>query len=243
MRFTLNALLLVAAATSAVFAGFPAPLEWPNQFVMTQIGYFTYAPGTITNDVFSYDFTNLRMKVYSNFVVTPPSISGHFERNANIVSIWENTTLRIWQTFPELSNKTNCVALDMGFGIPVPNWFLFNATDFATTWSGHKWVNDNQYHLVRWTRKFSGPGGLGNGTHFNYFSDNRGLPFKLIAPTPAGEVVNEWYNQTAVSSFPTGTFENPYPAVQCAAHDDLSALSPHVANLVAMYRNMAARPQ
>jgi hypothetical protein len=231
-----TALAVLATATLA-WAAFPTPTQWPNRFTMTQIGYFTYVPGTITVDDFIYDFPNDRMKVYSRFTVTPPSIIGDAMRDGLIVSIWHNGTLRIWQQFPALGNTTNCVSLDMGFGIPVPNWFLTNSTNFAVTWSGHKWVNDNQYHLVQWTRKLSGPAGDGNGTHFNYFSDNRGVPFKLIAPTPGGEVVNEWYNQTAVESFPDGEFENPFPSVQCQVTSaDAAMLSPIAAEIAGMMR-------
>ena len=100
-----------------------------------------------------------------------------------------------------------CTQLDMGFGMMVPDWFLFGATTMEPgLWQTRQYnKSDAWYYRTVWTRKSAMPSG-----YFNYFSFNdTGAPFRMNAPSPAGEVVNEYYDFQNVTGFPAGTFTTP----------------------------------
>ena len=103
-----------------------------------------------------------------------------------------------WATV--LSSTPQCVALDMGFGMMRPNWFL-DANQSGLVWNAKKSDSfDIGYHRTVMTVKDAGQGGPADDEVFTYYyafenstdpALSNGTPFLMHAPSPAGMVVNE----------------------------------------------------
>jgi hypothetical protein len=106
-----------------------------------------------------------------------------------------------WATV--LSSTPQCVALDMGFGMMRPDWFI-DANQSGLVWNAKKSDSfDIGYHRTVMTVKDAGQGGPADDEVFTYFFSyenntdpafSNGTPFLMHAPSPAGMVVNEYYD-------------------------------------------------
>lgn len=200
---------ILAAAT--ISSAFQMPTPWPPRHTHTEIEWdVTQSPqsGQIKN--FYYDFPNRDLKVVGNYAFGPA-----IDKLASITSIWKNTSLYI-ETVITIGDATipNCVNLDLGFGMMMPDWMLENIQYMGNMYDARRGfdnstgLNDNNYYNVTWT---SNPVG-GPFPPFNYYAKEDGSPFKMWAPamTPQNLVVNEYPNAfVPVDSFVNGTFELP----------------------------------
>lgn len=176
------------------------PVPWGPMHKHVEIEYNVDQEGYSSNfKQFNYNFPGLAMRVDSTYL-TGPSI----DAAVNLTSWWVNNTLTI---LTYVGSFPICQNLDMGFGMPVPDWFLFDAEVIPPgLWLTRQYNNPERWYTrTVWTRKSAMPDG-----YFNYFSDNTtGAPYRMNAPSPAGEVVNEYADFQNVTSFPDGIFGIP----------------------------------
>jgi hypothetical protein len=199
--------LLVGVLLCVGLAHAIPPVAWPPVHTHVEIEFSLDMSGVTQIKKFQYDYTQLSMRVDSTYL-TGPSIF----KIVNLTSWWINDTLTILTFIGEIPT---CTQLQMGFGMPVPDWFTFGAETMQPgLWLTRQYnKSDPWYYRTLWTRKSAMPDG-----YFNYFSFNdTGLPFRMSAPSPAGEVLNEYYDFAEVASFPAGTFAAPAKCVLTAA--------------------------
>jgi hypothetical protein len=192
--------LAIALTVLALTADAVPPVAWGPMHRHTEILYTLAIPGYLQRKEYAYDFPRRSMRMEATYLSGPKEY-----RAMNLTSWWINNTL----TMLSYNGSTPmCNQLDMGFGLPVPNWFQFGSTtvDPGLYLTRHYSGSDGLYHRAVWTRKSIMPFG-----YFNYFSFNdTGAPFRMSAPSPPqGEVVNEYYNFKNVTGFPEGTFDVP----------------------------------
>ena len=200
-EMTSSAILLVLLCIGLSAA--VTPVAWGPVHSHTEIQFSLNAPGYVQRKEFSYDFPQLSLRVDGSYLSGPAEYELF-----NITSWWINSTLTML-TF--IGDLPTCTQLDMGFGMMVPDWFLFGATTMEPgLWLTRQYnKSDAWYYRNVWTRKSAMPDG-----YFNYFSFNdTGAPFRMNAPSPAGEVVNEYYDFKNVTGFPAGTFATPAKCV------------------------------
>jgi hypothetical protein len=194
----LSALLTLAVLATTAMA--VPPVAWGPVHRHTEIMYTLSIPGYVQRKEWAYDFTERSLRVEATYLSGPKEY-----QDMNLTSWWINNTLTL---LSYTGSVPTCNQLDLGFGLPVPNWFQFGSTTIGPglyltrQYSG----SDGLYHRAVWTRKSAGAAG-----NFNYFSFNdTGAPFRMSAPSPPqGEVVNEYYNFKNVTGFPKGTFDIP----------------------------------
>lgn len=189
--------------------GVVSPTMWPARTQYRQAQYNTILK-TKFDTMTYYDGPANQMR---DVTEANPNTDGSF---------WNGTTLWI---FNSIGAFESCEKLDMGFGVPVQDWFLTNSTTHGTLYQSHKYTAlDTDYHKTLWTRKYS----VGSvcpdcGPHFNYFSVAKtGQGFKLEAPSPFAEMVNElseWVNLSASGApFPEGIMGLPSGVNVSACH-------------------------
>lgn len=181
-----TALAAVASFTTvaAVTDGGATPLPWPPVHTHVEMMWNVDAPTeAASNKQFYYDFPARSMRVDNN----------------NFQSFWLNDTLSM------VVPGVFCQQLQMGFGMMKPDWMVSNATNEGDLWLTRRLQRSPGYDHTRWNRKSALPDGW-----FDYFSTfATGEPYRMSAPSPAGKVVNEYYDFTPQTSFPAGTFTLP----------------------------------
>lgn len=224
--FTVALLVCLVGLAAAV-----PPVPWPNVHTHVEIEFTLSDPGAEQFKTFYYDYTALLMRVDGAYLAGPSYL-----KLINFSSFWINNTLSIETT---IAGIPTCTVLPMGFGMPVPNWFAFGADTVGDgLWLTRQYNRSEAYYFrTQWNRKSAMPDG-----YFNYFSFNdTGLPFRMSAPSPAGEVLNEYYSFETVTSFPAGTFT---PPASCKAAVPRRAVKPEeVATLAAFGTMLTAELQ
>eukprot|EP00759_Apiculatamorpha_spiralis_P045259 PhF_6_TR42119/c1_g1_i2/m.63607 len=187
--------VIVAQAHQPFHAGPPTnpphnPLPWPLSHTHQEIQYtVTGLPSKGAKSVY-YDFPTLRYRVDSRDLAT----------NFTMQSFWLNDTLYIYTPF-------GCQKLDMGFGMMKPDWFITNASVVGILWVGKKSeVNSDKLYQVVWRTK-EAPDPNPNFEYFSNFQD--GTPVMMQAPSPAGYVINEYYNFTVANFTGSAVFDLP----------------------------------
>jgi hypothetical protein len=239
MRAFLVALLASAAAITTAqqpppLPSYAQPTPWPVRHTHIEAEYPMPVPGYWQVKAFSYDFPAMAMKVVGTYGGGAPLLE-----NQTMLSLWLNDTLYIYNghkappTGPDSKSNealndygvlTDCQAIDMGFGMMMPNWMSsYNHTligsDMRVT---RKWdTNDTAYHSVTWWQK----NGAGVGW-FHYLADMKtGAGFRMDGPSPFGHVVNEYYAFESVDAFPESTFARP-AGIKCNKVS-MASLPPH----------------
>eukprot|EP01004_Peranema_trichophorum_P009326 NODE_8069_length_714_cov_35.935702_g7450_i0.p1 GENE.NODE_8069_length_714_cov_35.935702_g7450_i0~~NODE_8069_length_714_cov_35.935702_g7450_i0.p1 ORF type:complete len:168 (+),score=18.04 NODE_8069_length_714_cov_35.935702_g7450_i0:109-612(+) len=116
-----------------------------------------------------YDFPNRRYRM------DHLTLRGDLPRNAS--EIWLGNILY----FYDWDNNT-CFKLDLGFGLPVPNWFLVNSTQLKDT----EWLERNDSYVETIHIIKSEPPIL----PFNYYAvAETGKAFREVAPDGNGKIV------------------------------------------------------
>lgn len=191
--------LFVALVCLAGLAAAVPPTPWPPVHTHVEIEFTLSDPGAEQIKQFYYDYSTLSMRVDGTYLAGPSIL-----KLIGFSSYWLNDTLSIETT---IDSVPTCTVLPMGFGMPVPNWFAFGATTVEDgLWLTRQYNRSEPWYFrTQWNRKSAMPDG-----YFNYFSFNdTGAPFRMSAPSPAGEVLNEYYSFVPVTSFPAGTFTVP----------------------------------
>lgn len=181
------------------------PTAWGNIHSHVEIEYNPRSTeGWVQEKKFAYDYTRLAMRVEGSYSSGPDIF-----KLINLSSWWVNDTLSILTVAGPFQY---CVQLQMGFGPPTPDWFLYGATTELEIYLTRQYnKSDPFYHRAVWSRKNSPDG------YFNYFSFNdTGAPFRMSAPSPSGEVLNEYYSFENVTGFPAGTFT---PTANCTPQE------------------------
>lgn len=175
----------------------PMPTSWPVQHYHEEIEYAgsgqTYGYKRV-----HYDFVNSALRYDMTYLSGPqvPLITV-----LNMTSLWINTTLSIYTWAVTLDSTPNCVQLQMGFGIMYPDWFSAGANQSGLVWNAKKSDSfDVGYHRTLMSVKDAGQGTPIDDEVFTYYSyadsenfTENGAPFLMHAPSPAGMVVNEYY--------------------------------------------------
>lgn len=202
------ALLLCAAGTTRAQA---QPKPWPpvHTHRETEWDLTSGPPQNGHSKFFYYNFPMLQMRVDSKY-----AFGNALLQSQTLTSYWLNKTLSMFITFDIFGNvSSTCQQLDMGFGMMTPTWFLSSPGDDVVN-GGSLFLTqrhnpfDNNYRNVTWFAKGSPDG------PFNYFFDSAtGEGFSMFAPSPMGEVENEYADFQTVAGgpngFPAGTFVLP----------------------------------
>lgn len=209
-------LSICAISSSAQNYGGPQPTPWPPVHTHTEIMWSEIDSGSTPQagqtKKFYYNFPTSQMKVTGKY-----AFGSSLTQGPSITSYWLNKTLYMLIQLDFFGNVTEtCQALDMGFGMPVPNWFLPSPGDNVTN-HGSLFIArrgnafDNNYYNVTWWSKDSPI------SPFNYFfmsndkyeAKPQGAGFYMFAPSPMSIVANEYYDFKTVDSFPADTFALP----------------------------------
>eukprot|EP01012_Entosiphon_sulcatum_P001795 TRINITY_DN1033_c0_g1_i2.p1 TRINITY_DN1033_c0_g1~~TRINITY_DN1033_c0_g1_i2.p1 ORF type:complete len:223 (+),score=55.65 TRINITY_DN1033_c0_g1_i2:59-727(+) len=159
------------------------PQPWPNQFTGIQVQYQPQFGDVKQVSLWHYDFNNNPPRHRFDHHVVRGHMPGLPKNNSEW---WIGTDLYMY----DWDLKT-CQHLDMGFGIPRPDWFLTNSTNTGTQWLQHE---DRYYQTVQLSKPAPTP-----YPPFNYYAfASNGTAFRLEAPGPVGEIyVNDFYNVVA----------------------------------------------
>ena len=176
--------VMMSPFTFAFGDGGATPLPWPAVHTHVEMMWNVDAPTEAASQKqFYYDFPARSMRVDNN----------------NFQSFWLNDTLSM------VVPGVFCQQLQMGFGMMKPDWMIDNATNEGDLWLTRRLQRSPGYDHTRWNRKSALPDGW-----FDYFSVfTTGEPYRMSAPSPAGKVVNEYYDFVPQTSFPAGTFTLP----------------------------------
>jgi len=157
----------------------PPPPPWPKQFVTTEVQYWAQEGNGKQVSKWWYDFPNARHRIDHTTVreLFPPVAKNSSEW-------WIENDLYIYDF-----DTNTCEHLDMGFGIPKPDWFLTDSNVTGTQWL----LRDDAFHEVVQVAKEA------PYSPFYYHALRvGGGPFRIVSPGPIGLiVVNELVGFTA----------------------------------------------
>ena len=169
----------------------PAPfLDRHDTHLGTVLGAFPvsvtclpFQPSWVCLQQFFYDFTNMRLRVDSQYV------SGPQIGPMNFTSFWLGDELYMIT----YDGNGSCQHINMGFGMMRNDWMIYGDQQ-NTTYLGKKSdQKDDGLHNCLWTRTCATApacGGTDPNGFFNYFSqigdpitDAVGVPFRLESPS------------------------------------------------------------
>mmetsp|Transcript_34479 Transcript_34479/g.55321 ORF Transcript_34479/g.55321 Transcript_34479/m.55321 type:complete len:233 (-) Transcript_34479:180-878(-) len=188
---------LFIISVSAVLSQ-PTLRPWDNAFTMTQ---WQYSGVNLNDSSGSYYFDKQMSYMFYDYNKLSYRNDYHSVRGAvrvNSSSIWVNDTLYI---IDFLTAPFECQVLDMGFGMPRPDWFV------DATFHEYIYLMDVRDDDVKRSYHFSKESPDGP---FHYFAeDPNQVPFRLSAPviTEYNHVVNNWYDYRAYDDLDDAYFD------------------------------------